>query len=229
MKRETISSEEGNVLLRKLLDKDQLERKDIATRLHGKKGDLLLIKFALHNIENNAKQGKYDPNKVIEINNILDTYLEDAQSITAEIFNPMLKLSGLLSGLKTLSNQCQKQYQTNITVVTEWKEESKKTDILMQLGVYRVCANAIEYFALTGYKETKIKLTINSNHLQVELNGGSQGDFRATVNALKIQSDLIKADLFWRGAQVLPETNWHDTFKFEFAYKINADQECTSN
>lgn len=225
MKREIISSEEGNVLLRKLLDKEQLERKDIATRLHGKKGDLLLIKFALHKIERNAKQGKFDPTKVAEINNILDTYLDDAQSITAEIFNPTLKLSGLLSGLKTLSNQILNKYQTNITIVTEWKEESKKTDILMQLGVYRACANAIEYFALIGYKETKIRVTINANHLQVELSGESQGAFRATVKQLKMQSDLIKADLFWRGAQVLPETNWNNTFKFEFTYNINSENE----
>jgi len=225
MKLQKISSEEGNVLLRKLLDQEQLERKDIATRLHGKKGDLLLIKFALQKIENNAKQGKYDPSKVAEINDIIDTYLEDSGSMAAEIFNPMLKLSGLLSGLKSLSNQRLKKYQTNITIITEWKEESRKTDVLMQLGVYRVCEDAVEYFALTGFKETKITLTINVDHLQVQLTGGSQGEFKATIKELKMQSDLIKANIFWRGAQVLPETNWNDTFKFEFPYQISTEKE----
>ncbi len=225
MKPQTISSEEGNDLLRKLLDKEQLERKDIATRLHKKKGDLILIKFALNHIENNAKEGKFDPKFVVEINDILDNYLEDAQSMAIEIFNPRLNLSGLLSGLNGLNNQILKKYRTNITIITEWKEELTKTDILVRVGVYRVCADAIEYFALTGYSETAMKLTINADHLEVELKGKSQGAFKATVKELKMQSDLIKANIFWRGAQVLPETNWHDTFKFKFAYKINTNKD----
>lgn len=221
MECKTISSEEGNVLLRQLLDKEQLERKDIATRLHGKKSDLMLIKFALYQMEKDASEGKFDPSNVAEINNLLDNYIEDTRSVEAEIFNPIIKLSGLVLGLKTLGGHGRRKSLNIVTVVTEWQEEAKKTDLLLQFGVYRVCYDAVAYFELNGFTECKIILSINTNCLHVELNGMVPSDLKGTANELREQANILKATIFWRGAKVLKETNWLDKFKFEFDYQIN--------
>jgi hypothetical protein len=218
MMSQTHNTVDSVALLRELLNHEQFERLAIGKEIHDKLGDLPLIQFALHHMENDAKNGIFDPNKADEIKRVLTTYIEDTRTIMAKIFSNKIKSSGLKAGLKEIIRYCNDNHATELTIISELDETLSHADLLTQLGVYKVCSETTQFFCLAGYKEIEISLIPNGQNLVVNLLGQSQIQVELKQEKLEEGLNLIKANVIWRAAQILPETNWKNRFRFEFEY-----------
>lgn len=212
-------TEENTELLRYLLDQEQRERKEIQTELHSQKGELLLINFVLYNMRKSSQEGVIKPEHIDEIKKIVDVYLENMKPILTQTFNPMIKLSGLKSGLQDIVSYCRDKHNSTVTLNYQIDEVRHKVDVITELGIYKVCFETAEYLCLCGAKKIAIDLIHKGNDLVVQVRGAMENQAVKTDDALAERLKLIKANLVWRSAEILPETNWENTFKFKFRYE----------
>lgn len=212
-------TEENTELLRYLLDQEQRERKEIQTKLHSQKGELLLINFVLYNMRKSSQEGVIKPEYINEIKKIVDVYLENMKPILTQTFNPMIKLSGLKSGLQDIVSYCRDKHNSTVTLNYQIDDVRHKVDFMTELGIYKVCFETAEYLCLCGDKKIAIDLIHNGNDLVVQVMGAMENQAVKTDDALAERLKLIKANLVWRSAEILPETNWENTFKFKFRYE----------
>jgi hypothetical protein len=228
MKNQTDIAEDNTELLRYLLDQEQRERKDIHTELHSQKGDLLMINFVLHNMQKSSKEGTFKPEHINDIKKIIDGYLENMRPILTQTFNPMIKLSGLKCGLLDIVSYCRDKHSSAVTLKTQLDEINYKVDVITELGIYKVCFETAQYLCLCGYKSISINLISIDEDLVVKVHGILENQQVKTDEALTERLKLIKANLVWRSAEILSETNWENTFNFKFRYEAvsNSIQQC---
>ena len=135
MKNQVEITEDNTDLLRYLLDKEQRERKEIHTELHSQKGDLLLINFVLHKMQNSSLEGIYKPEHINNIKKIINDYMENMGPILTQTFNPMIKLTGLKSGLKDIVSYCRDKHSSNVILKAELDDIKYKVDVITELGI----------------------------------------------------------------------------------------------
>ena len=212
-------NEDNTELLRYLLDEEQLERKKIHTELHAQKGDLLLVNFVLYKLKKSSQEGIFKPELINEIKKIIDDYVANMQPILTQTFNAMIKLSGLKTGLQDIVSYCHDKYNSVVTLKVQLDEIKYKADVITDLGIYKVCFETAQYLCLCGNKKIEINLTLISDHLVVQVQGAIEDQEVKADDTLTERLKMIKANVIWRSAEILPETNWENTFKFKFRYE----------
>jgi hypothetical protein len=219
MKNQIDITEDNTELLRYLLDQEQRERREIHTELHSQKGDLLMINFVLHSMKKTAREGVCDPKHINNIKKIIDDYIENMKPILLQTFNPMIKLTGLKSGLKEIVSYCRNKHSSYVSLNADLDDIKYKVDVITELGIYKVCFETVEYLCLCGHNNIAVDIIPNGKDLVVLVQVLIANQKIKTGKALTERLKLIKANLVWRAAVILPETNWKTTFRFKFRYE----------
>lgn len=157
------------------------ERRQIASDLHDRIGQALVLAKIKLGVLGNSLTSSELTTSVEEIRALLDQTLEDTRTLTFELSPPVLHELGLEAALDWLADQMQEQH--NLRIEVETFEQSNSLDdemrALLFRGVRELLVNVVNH-AQTGY--AKVVLKKNGGNIQVEVEDDGVGFDSSQLN-----------------------------------------------
>ncbi len=205
--------EEAIELLKNLLNFDLADREAIAREFHGKKSDLAVISMLLQKIDLDTNEGKFKPESIKQPIEILSGNIEELRKVSYNIYPKLINFIGLISGLKHLATNSQKEFGLEIRFDSKIIQRVE-IEKLKEIAIYKICIDLIEYFALLKNSTILLSVNVKKNLLEICLEGLEKKI--SSDEKIKEKLNIIKGRLIWQNCVVLPETHWENHIKLNF-------------
>ncbi len=201
-------------LLKRLINELYSEREVIGKELHSSKEYLLILSQSIQLQEKALENGKLDLSVIDMQRQQISEYLKVLQELRTRIFPSMMKLSGVLVGVK----QYIIDYQKNHPIVVDIQFDPEQKELfgnIRDIRVYKSCIEIIDFMFQSRVTSFNVNLKCNDRLFEFEVTGKVNKKVRNKFDPTdKIQ--LVQAHLLWAGARIMETTNWSDRFKVGF-------------
>lgn len=207
--------EENIIFLTSLLKQEELERELFAASLHHKLGGIAVMKMYLTPLQTKDKKKRVFI-KLMETT--LQNTLDELRILMNDIYPRMVSRIGLISCLLESCDNYAKKYDSKINLATQITQRLE-IDPQLEIGIYNLCVNSLEYFCLSSFSEIEIALTSKKDILTFQIFANGLNKNLSKNIELSKKLVLIKARLLLLNANIASKTNWKDTFAFRFDLK----------
>lgn len=200
--------------LKRLIDEIYSERELIGKELHSSKEYLLVLSQSIQLQEKAMEEGKLDLGLIDMQRQQISEYLKVIQELRTRIFPSMMKLSGVLVGVKQYIVDCQKNHSIVVDIQFD-PEEKELFGNITDIRIYKSCIEMINFMFQSRVTSFKVNLKCDSSLFEFEVIGKVNKKVRNKFDPTdKIK--LVKAYLLWAEARIMDTTNWSDRFKVGF-------------